>query len=74
MGEFGAFRHAYPTTTSATEALIALQRESCAYGISGWVLWTWDTTEQTDFWNARDDNGALERALAPTERPDPCAG
>jgi Cellulase (glycosyl hydrolase family 5) len=75
MGEFGAFRHAYPTAASAADALVALQRESCAYGIAGWLLWTWDTSNQPDpLWNALDDNGALERALAPTGRPDPCAG
>jgi hypothetical protein len=75
MGEFGAFRHAYPTAAAAADALVALQKESCPYGIAGWLLWTWDTTNQPDpLWNALDDNGALERALAPRERPDPCAG
>jgi len=26
MGEFGAFRHAYPTAASAVDALVALQK------------------------------------------------
>ena len=75
MGEFGAFRHAYPTAASAVDALVALQKESCTYGIAGWLLWTWDTSNQPDpLWNALDDNGALEHALGPADRPDPCAG
>jgi hypothetical protein len=73
LGEFGAFQHAYPTATAAADALVALQRESCSYGIAGWLLWTWDTTEQPDLWTAVDANRLLERALSPARRPDPCA-
>jgi hypothetical protein len=73
IGEFGAFEHAYPTATSAADALVDLQRESCSYGAAGWLLWTWDTTEQHDLWTARDADGTLERALSPAQRPDPCA-
>jgi hypothetical protein len=73
LGEFGAFKHAYPTPTAAADALLALQQESCSYRITGWLLWTWDTTEQPDLWTATDANGLLEHALSPAQRPDPCA-
>jgi hypothetical protein len=73
LGEFGAFQHAYPTATAAADALVALQQESCNYGIAGWLLWTWDTVEQGDIWTAVDANGLLERALSPAQRPNPCA-
>jgi hypothetical protein len=73
LGEFGAFQHAYPTAAAAADALVALQHESCQYGIAGWLLWTWDTTEQPDLWTAIDANGLLEQALSPAQRPDPCA-
>ena len=73
LGEFGAFEHAYPTASAAGDALVALQQESCSYGIAGWLLWTWDTSEQGDLWTAIDSNGLLERALSPAQRPDPCA-
>jgi hypothetical protein len=75
VGEFGPFRHAYPTAASAADAFVGLQKESCGYGIAGWLLWTGDTVNQpAPLWNALGDNGTLERALAPHERPDPCAG
>jgi Cellulase (glycosyl hydrolase family 5) len=74
LGEFGAFKHAYSTATEAAAALVALQQQSCSYGIAGWLLWTWDTIEdQPDLWTAIDANGLLERALSPAQRPDPCA-
>ena len=73
LGEFGAFRHAYPTATAAADALLALQQESCSYAIAGWLLWTWDTTEQPDLWTATDADELLEQALSPAQRPDPCA-
>jgi hypothetical protein len=73
IGEFGAFQHAYPTAAAGADALVALQSESCSFGIAGWLLWTWDTIEQPDLWTAVDASGLLERALSPAQRPDPCA-
>ena len=73
MGEFGGSKRAYRSATQAAEALVSWQRQSCAYGIDGWLLWTWDTTEQPDLWNALDAGGAIEGALSPARRADPCA-
>jgi hypothetical protein len=72
MGEFGASKFAFPSTAEAAKALVNWQRQSCAYGIDGWLLWTWDSFEQPDLWNGLDAGGTIERALSPVERPDPC--
>jgi hypothetical protein len=45
VGEYGAFRDAYPSPESGLAAMKALQAGSCSYGIDGWLLWTWDTGE-----------------------------
>ena len=74
IGEMGAARRNIGTSADAANALVAWQRTSCVYGIDGWLLWTWDTNEQPDLWNALSDGGVIERALAPKTRPDPCAG
>jgi hypothetical protein len=72
IGEMGAFRFASDTADDAAATLVEWQRQSCAYGIDGWLLWTWDTDEQPDLWNALSGGGVIEQALAPRNRPDPC--
>jgi hypothetical protein len=72
MGEFGGSKRAYRSATQAAAALVSWQQQSCAYGIDGWLLWTWDTDEQPDLWNALSDKGVIEQALSPRSRPDPC--
>jgi hypothetical protein len=73
IGEMGAFRHAFGTAGDAAAQLVEWQRQSCAYGVDGWLFWTWDTDEQPELWNALSGGGAIEEALAPKSRPDPCA-
>lgn len=73
IGEMGASRRAFATNRDAADALVAWQRQSCAYGIDGWLLWTWDSDEQPDLWNALSGGGVIEKALAPQNRPGPCA-
>ncbi len=73
MGEFGAFRSAFPSAQTAADALVDWQAASCQYGFDGWLLWTWDTDEQPELYNGLSDGGAIDRALAPANRPDPCA-
>lgn len=48
------------------------QVDSCAHGFGGWLLWTWDTAEQPEFWTGVDEEQAIGRALSPGLRPDPC--
>lgn len=74
MGEMGTFRNDYPVAAEAAQALVNWQAASCAYGLDGWMIWTWDAASYTQTWNGTDADGTLNRALAPTERPDPCSG
>jgi hypothetical protein len=73
IGEFGGSKRVYSSASQTAQALVAWQRQSCAYGIDGWLLWTWDTDEAPNLWNALSGGGVIERALAPNNRPDPCA-
>jgi hypothetical protein len=73
MGEYGASRRAYRTPEAAAAALRRWQFESCAWGFDGWLLWTWDTDEQTALWNGLSAGGVIQQALAPRRRVDPCA-
>jgi len=72
MGEFGAFKSAYVSVSAAAQALQAWQVQSCPYGFDGWLIWTWNTDEQPELWNAQSQGGAIAEALAPARRPDPC--
>jgi len=73
MGEYGAFTWAYPLVSDAAAGLQNWQIQSCAYNFDGWLLWTWDTNEQPGIWNGLSQGGAINQALAPAARPDPCA-
>jgi hypothetical protein len=76
MGEYGLSKLAEPDADRAASELVNWQRQSCLYGFDGWLLWTWDTTEEApgepDLWTAVDTGGTIERALAPSHRSDPC--
>jgi hypothetical protein len=72
MGELGAFRTAYPTVAEAARALRGRIEESCGYGFSGWLAWSWDARAQPELWSATTAGGALERSLAPHTWPSPC--
>jgi len=73
MGELGAFVWAYPLLSDAAAGLQDWQIQSCAYNFKGWSLWTWDTDEQPELWNAMSQGGVINQALAPAVRPDPCS-
>ena len=72
MGEFGAHMSFHATEASAAQALTTWQVQSCGYGFSGWLLWTWDTFEQPEWWNGRSGTGLIGDTLSPARRPDPC--
>ncbi len=65
MGEYGGFSARLRTPEAAAAALQNWQFESCAWGFDGWLLWTWDTDEQSALWNGRSAGGVIERTLAP---------
>lgn len=74
MGEYGAFKNAVPAMADAVTALENWQIGGCQYGLKGWLLWTWDTPEAAvEIWNATAGDGSVNAALAPVNRPDPCA-
>jgi hypothetical protein len=72
LGELGALRSAHPNLDETQYALQDWQRESCRFGVDGWLVRTWDTEEDAARWNALSGDGTIERALAPAGRPDPC--
>lgn len=76
MGEFGA-EHVVGTSDVAALHLAAWQVKSCAFGFDGWLLWTWDLSQTEDpnnkYYTALDGQGAVNSALAPVTRPDPCS-
>jgi endo-1,4-beta-mannosidase len=75
MGEFGAER-AFGLSLGA-QNLAAWQAQSCDFGFDGWLLWTWDLTQEEDpgnkYLTALEGNGEVNAALAPAFRPDPCS-
>jgi hypothetical protein len=73
MGEFGGFLSEYATATAAASGLTNWQVQSCTYNFKGWLLWTWDTAEQPELWNALSSGGPINASLAPASRPNPCS-
>jgi hypothetical protein len=73
MAEFGGFKSEYATAADAVVGLSAWQSQSCTYHFTGWLLWTWDTDEQTELWNANSSNGEIGLKLAPAAKVDPCS-
>lgn len=72
MGEFGAPQSSYSSIKAAAQALHDWQVASCQLGFDGWLMWTWDTTEQSDFFNALSDDGTINQVLSPANRSNPC--
>ena len=72
IGEMGAARASYHSAAALAQVLQTWQVKSCGYGFDGWLLWTWDTEEQPDFYNGLAEDGVIARTLAPAIRPDPC--
>jgi len=72
MGEYGANRSIYSSSALAAKALVNWQVDSCKYGFDGWLLWTWDIHDDPGFYFALEDDGRINLALAPANRPDPC--
>jgi len=72
MEEFGAAKSSYADPAMGADALKSWQAQSCSFGFSGWLVWTWDTEEQPDFWNADSGAGEIKKALSPVLHPGPC--
>ncbi len=72
MGEYGAFTSYYPSITSAANGMRDLQVQSCSYNFTGWLFWTYDTSEQAGLYYLSQNGGAIDGVLAPAVRPNPC--
>ncbi|MFP4058189.1 MAG: cellulase family glycosylhydrolase [Candidatus Brocadiia bacterium] len=65
MGEFGAFKKAYPRLEGAAQAMARHARRVLDLGFAGYIYWTYDTDEQAFLWNAKSGEGdPILRALA----------
>ena len=75
LGEFGVGKFTVPDPADAAMMVQHWQVESCALGFGGWLHWTWNSGELDvpDLWAGTDAGGAVNAALAPAARPDPCA-
>ena len=77
IGEFGAYKFAYPTPPDAELILRSVEADSCPFGIDGWLHWSWDTTEwgtgELPLWEGSASGALIDQALGPAQRPDPCA-
>lgn len=64
VGEFGAFKGAFPKVEPAADWLAALTMEFGRRGFAGWLHWTYDTHEQSaELWHACDGESAIYRRL-----------
>ena len=70
LGEFGGFKIAYNAASDVEWSLESLQAESCAYGLDGWLHWSWDTTEygsgERMLWNGDASGGVIDHGLGPS--------
>jgi hypothetical protein len=75
MGEFGAARSAFKSPAAGAVGEVQWQQTSCHLGVhlSGWLLWTWNSSAQAEYWTALDGAGAIGQAMAPKHRPNACA-
>ncbi len=64
MGEFGAFKHSYPSVKLAADAMIKHVREAREAGFAGFLYWTYDTDEQPRIWSAKAEDGRILKALS----------
>ena len=74
MGEFGAAQASFESAPVAAQLFQQWEVQSCQYGFSGWLLWTWDTQVQpgANFWNALSERRVTDAALRPVTRSDAC--
>lgn len=71
MGEFGAFRSNAESPESGAGAVARWQAASCESGFDGWLYWLWGTSDD-EVWTGTQGDDAINRALSPATRPDPC--
>lgn len=63
MGEFGAFRGGHANASVAAPAIRAHLRRVAKLGFSGFLMWTYDTHEQRELFNAKSEGDVLFNAF-----------
>lgn len=71
LGEFGAFSFSSESPEVGAGVVARWQAQSCEYGFDGWLYWLWGTSDD-EVWTGTQGDDAINRALSPNERPDPC--
>jgi len=64
LGEFGVFKHHYSDPQTALRVLGNHFQQTAEEGFVGHLLWTCDTHEQPEIWNAQDASGEFFRAMS----------
>lgn len=59
VGEFGAFKSAFPSVEPAAAWMGAWSEQFAPRGFAGWLYWTYDTDEQPELWNACEGQRAV---------------
>jgi hypothetical protein len=75
LGEFGAFRQAYPTPEIGAQVMAAWMEDACRAGFDGWLYWIYGQVEAgapDDPWGFVEGDGIIMDTLAPLTSPDPC--
>ncbi|MEE3622525.1 hypothetical protein UCD39_00760 [Nitrospirillum sp. BR 11752] len=73
LAETGAFKSEIKEVAQVDSTLRSILHQSCTLRFAGWAYWTWDTDEQTDLWNLKENDGYLAQRLSP-KRFDWCDG
>jgi len=63
VGEFGAFKSAFPVLSGAALWKRAETDVFAAKGFQGWLYWTYDIDPQEQLWNAKSDSGEIFDAM-----------
>jgi hypothetical protein len=71
LGEFGAFRNAYPDPVDAAVVMVDYQARACADGLAGFLYWSWSGQGvYQETWGG--DQARIAELLSPRAVPDPC--
>ena len=63
VGEFGAFKFAFPVLSGAALWKRAETDIYAANGFQGWLYWTYDSDPQEQLWNAKSGSGEIFDAM-----------
>jgi hypothetical protein len=75
LGEFGAFRQAYPDVETGAQISATWMEGACQAGFDGWLYWVYgqvDVGAPDDPWGFVEADGLIMKMLAPVNAPDPC--